>query len=102
MTIPQNMKNWTTTMDTKHDDGGQAYPMPSGPEPRVDAFTHFNEGMTLKDHFAGLAMQSAIAACPSEKVEAFKVAKRGISAWAYDMAAGMVEEKRRRETTTGD
>jgi hypothetical protein len=39
------------------DDGGPAYPMPSGPEPRVDTFTHYNEGMSLRDHFAGLAMQ---------------------------------------------
>jgi hypothetical protein len=32
--------------------GGPAFPMPSGPEPRVESTTHYNEGMTLRDYFA--------------------------------------------------
>jgi len=31
-------------------DGGPAFPMPSGPEPQVNAATHFNEGMSLRDY----------------------------------------------------
>ena len=33
--------------------GGPAFPMPSGSEPRVNQVTHYNEGMTLLDWFAG-------------------------------------------------
>lgn len=38
-------------------DGGSAFPMASGPEPRVNESTHFNEGMSLRDYFAAAAMQ---------------------------------------------
>jgi|WetSurMetagenome_2_1015567.scaffolds.fasta_scaffold159204_2 hypothetical protein len=44
----------------EHDDGGPAFPMPSGMEPRVNTTTHFNEGMSLRDWFAGMAMQSLL------------------------------------------
>lgn len=37
-------------------DNPQAFPMPSGPEPRVNSTTHYNEGMTLLDYFAGEAL----------------------------------------------
>lgn len=37
-----------------------AYPMASGDEPRVDKTTHYNEGMTLRQHYAGLAMQGLL------------------------------------------
>ena len=33
-------------------DGGPAFPMPSVPEPRVDEFTHYNEGLSVRDYFA--------------------------------------------------
>lgn len=43
-------------MDTKAiNDGGPAFPMPSGAEPRVNETTHYNEGMTLRDYFAAHA-----------------------------------------------
>lgn len=32
------------------DDGGPAFPMPSGDEPRIDRTTHYNEGMSLRDY----------------------------------------------------
>ncbi len=41
--------------------GGYAFPMPSGPEPRIDCSTHYNEGMTLRDYFAAAALQGSIA-----------------------------------------
>ena len=40
------------------DDGGPAFPMPSGDEPRVNTTTHYNEGMSLRDWFAGKAIDS--------------------------------------------
>lgn len=43
------------------DDGGPAYPMPSGPEPRDKSTTHYNEGMSLRDWFAGQALVGLIA-----------------------------------------
>ena len=38
--------------------GGYAFPMPSGPQPRMDCSTHYNEGMTLRDYFAAAALSS--------------------------------------------
>ena len=51
----ENERPTMTTDDTKQpiDTGGPAFPMPSGPEPRVNTATHYNEGMTLRDYFAG-------------------------------------------------
>ena len=43
--------------DTPINNGGYAFPMPSGPQPRVDCSTHYNEGMTLRDYFAAAIMQ---------------------------------------------
>lgn len=47
--------------DTKIDDGGPAFPFPSGPEPRVNEFHDRCEGMSLRDYFAGCALQSYMA-----------------------------------------
>lgn len=33
-----------------------AFPMPSGDEPKVDRTTHYNEGMTLHQWFAGMVL----------------------------------------------
>lgn len=44
------------------DDGGPAYPMTSGPEPRVNSATHYNEGMSLRDYVSIEAMKSHILA----------------------------------------
>lgn len=46
---------------TKIDDGGSAFPMPSGPEPRHNETTHYNEGMTLRQWYAGMAMSGLLA-----------------------------------------
>ena len=45
----------------KIDDGGPAFPFPSGPEPRENTFHDRSEGMTLRDYFAAKAMQAMIA-----------------------------------------
>lgn len=42
-------------------DGGAAFPMPSGKEPRVNETTHYNEGMSLLDYFAGQALVGMLA-----------------------------------------
>ena len=46
--------------DTKIDDGGLAFPRASGPEPRVNTATDYQEGMSLRAWFAGLAMQGLL------------------------------------------
>ena len=46
---------------THINDGGPAFPMPSGNEPRVNETTHYNEGMSLRDWFAGQALQGLCA-----------------------------------------
>ena len=81
-------------MTQKHDTGGPDYPMPSGPEPRVNATTHYNEGITLLDYFAGLSMQAIISRA---SVEALDRNKRDIAAGAFLIAEAMIAEKRRRE-----
>ena len=84
-------------MSNTQDNGGPAYPMPSGPEPRVNSTTHYNEGMTLLDHFAGLAMQSIVMRAD---VSVLTDRKDMISAGAYHIAVAMIAEKRRREGGT--
>ena len=77
-----------------HDNGGPAYPMPSGPEPRHNETTHYNEGMTLLDHFAGLAMQAMASFGTTEDIA--KAAKEYAEA-SYTLAEAMIAEKRRLE-----
>ena len=73
-------------------DGGAAFPMPSGPEPRVNATTHYNEGMTLRDYFAAhvlsvLPEQTAYNMEPNETKSAFVARK------AYEFADAMLKER---------
>jgi hypothetical protein len=62
------------------DNGGPAFP--------VSVHNPYNPGMTLRDHFAGLAMQGFLAdgAAPS-------VSKETISEMAYAMADAMLLER---------
>lgn len=61
----------------------------------------FNEGMTMLDHFAGLAMQALIAKAPwyevyndqEEKTVRTKIA--ALSSGAYAYAAAMIAERNR-------
>ena len=41
--------------------GGPAFPMPSGPEPRAKSVTHYNEGMSRLDWFASQALIGMLA-----------------------------------------
>ena len=40
-------------------DGGPAFPMTAGPEPRVDNYHEYQTGMSLRDYFAAHAPESA-------------------------------------------
>ena len=42
-------------------DGGPAFPFPSGPEPREDEFHDRCDGMSLRDWFAGQALIGLVA-----------------------------------------
>lgn len=72
------------------DTGGPAYPMPSGPEPRVDAYTHYNEGMTLLDYFAGLALQGMLANNNNQW------SWNDYAKESYEIAQAMLAERKRR------
>lgn len=75
-------------MTQKHDDGGPAYP----------GVGISRRGMTLLDHFAGLAMQGELAAQSEEDGQWTDF--RLLARHCYNIAADMIEEKRRREGTT--
>jgi len=80
---------------TELKDGGPAFPMPSGQEPRVDQVTHYNEGMSLRDWFAGLAMQGMLS---NSEVGARGVSISGnptsINVAAYMVADGMLDARK--------
>jgi hypothetical protein len=45
-------------------DGGPAFPVPAQPDPNGGMLTWNSEGMTLRDHFAGQALQGYLASFP--------------------------------------
>ena len=90
----------TVMSDVVFDDGGQAYPVP------LDDFRdwqrgHPAPGMTLRDYFAGKAMEGLIGPLYVMLNEGHNVDARAESfamvRSAYDTAAAMIAEKRRRE-----
>ncbi len=52
---------------SKINDGGPAFPRPSGPEPRVDSYHECFEGMSLRAWLAGIAMQGILQSCEPMK-----------------------------------
>jgi len=73
---------------SKTPDGGPAFPMPAGPEPRVNDATHYNEGMTLRDYFAAKVMQAEIALWTEGS---WMQSSNHIAKKAYIMADAMLE-----------
>ena len=66
-------------------DGGPAFPFPSGPEPRVDEFHDRCDGMSLRDWIAAKAMQGICAIPTSANMEVASISKS-----AYLMADAML------------
>lgn len=103
----------------KHDDGGQAFPMPA----IVDGDTLLvpsEPGMTLHDWFAGMAMTALLArsdlnmmftlACGTPQFNGYNVGPRGeehipgesvLARLASQAADAMIAEKRRKEAEDG-
>lgn len=71
-------------------DGGRAFPRASGPSGGA------NGGMSLRDWFAGMAMQHPYTQTEDADRDSEKAAD-----WAYDVADAMLAEKRRREKSDG-
>jgi len=69
-------------------DGGPAFPMPSGDEPKVNETTHYNEGMPLRDWFAGMAMKNL-----TRSDGPFMLHPAELAVWAYDIADAMIAER---------
>ena len=59
--------------------------MPSGPQPRVDCSTHYNEGMTLRDYFAAAIMQGLMSS-PCQVDHPYPI-------YAYKIADAMLEAR---------
>lgn len=69
-------------------DGGPAFPMPAGPEPRVNSTTHYNEGMSLRDWFAG---QLAAAMYTAQHSPTSIPGRKARAEEAYAMADALLE-----------
>jgi hypothetical protein len=69
--------------------GGPAFPMPSGPEPRVESTTHYNEGMTLRDYFAAAALQTLV----TSAIELDHVKWDATAQHAYLIADAMIKAR---------
>jgi len=70
-------------------DGGPAFPMPTGYEPRENLTTHFNEGMSLRDWFAGQALTIARDNCRQRGVDT----AGNVAIGAYAIADAMLAER---------
>lgn len=66
------------------DDGGPAFPSSNTPETG-----YYAEGMSLRDHFAGLAMQAA--ATNPVGADGFTFSER--ARWAYEQADAMIRAR---------
>jgi hypothetical protein len=80
-----------TTMP-RTDDGGPAYPLPgvldAGDLARTPALWRAGDGMSLRDHFAGLALAGYIASYAVEGADADQAAAR-----AFQYADAMLAER---------
>ena len=79
-------------MADTNDDGGPAFPLPKAAFPVITEKPPQVAGMTLLDYFAGQAMQILLAKHP-------ECTDEHIAQCAYMLAAAMIAEKRRREST---
>lgn len=68
------------------DTGGPAFPFPAYTYPNGE-INHGEGGMTLRDHFAGLAMQACLARGDDTN-------RPGIAEWSYAMADAMLKERK--------
>lgn len=66
-------------------DGGPAFPFPSGPEPRQGSYHERWEGMSLRDYFAAKAISSIIGV--NESFYGMQVACERAYKWADAMLA---------------
>ena len=77
-------------------DGGPAFPMPSGQEPRVDQVTHY----TLRDWFAGQALAGMLANPVGCKLIAEMAAEQRkdqstlMALISYDFARAMISARK--------
>lgn len=87
---------------SKIDDGGPVHPSP-GLIDTTDERSEDRDGMSLRDWFAGMALQGAIAVGCFEKMcekgMYLDDAERQMSTDCYRLADVLIAEKRRTETT---
>lgn len=68
--------------------GGPAFPFAFSEEDRV------SDGMTLRDHFAGLAMQAWVNGMINTAADANIDSPRTVADFAYQMADAMLKERK--------
>ena len=79
-------------MSKKHDDGGAAYPTDARLNESREVVQPANYGMTLWDHYYGLAMQGLLANGDGEGMDWAD----SLSVIAADTADSMIAERNRR------
>ena len=70
-------------MDTKREDGGQAFPII---DVQIDGQAIGSAGMSLRDWFAGQALAGLLAS--NHEIPSSKAAE-----WSYDIANNMLKER---------
>lgn len=84
----------------KHYTGGSAFPVPMSPQSQINQGGEpFQVGMTLRDWFAGQALNGLLAQSGGTAVTS--TAAFG-AAWAYQMADAMIAERAKPYPTPSD
>lgn len=81
-------------MMRKNDDGGPAFPLATPMESEQLP----NEGMTLRDWFAGKALLGELSSQDGNNEDSYYIAGRDeeeLAAWCYEMADAMLEARKR-------
>ena len=73
-------------MKTSKPDGGPAFPQQAHADTEKNRWYHTQQGMSLRDHFAGLAMQGMLA-------NGFDGTDEKLAGFAYQTADAMLAER---------
>ena len=77
-------------MNNAIDTGGMAYPSGKSEDPGYENSLPYHEGMTLRDHFAGLALQSILASANLDE----DMTQNQLAEIAYEQADEMISARK--------
>lgn len=78
-------------------DGGPAFPIPYATDMDGYVYAPRADGMSLRDWFAGMALQGILASFPPDANFATQAAKDALAADSYDLADAMIAERKKDE-----